>query len=112
MQVINKGYLPNCTEQPKNECHHDQQTDYIYQRFPHDLNATPQHSKFELESSVEEPSDIHCVADTEVVNLAISNLNVADVADKYGKWVRSRGATLNPLTTSSAGTTTNAPRHK
>lgn len=50
-------------------------------RYTPDLNATPQHSGFELESSVEEPSEIHRVADTEVVNLAISNLDVADVAD-------------------------------
>jgi len=52
-----------------------------WSRYTPDLNATPQHSGFELESSVEEPSEIHRVADTEVVNLVISNLDVADVAD-------------------------------
>ena len=52
-----------------------------WSRYTPDLSATAQQADSELESPVIEQAENHRVADTEVTDLAIPDLNVADVAD-------------------------------
>jgi len=52
-----------------------------WSRYTPDLSATVQQADSELESPVIEQAENHRVADTEVTDLAIPDLNVADVAD-------------------------------
>lgn len=52
-----------------------------WSRYVPGFTATTQHSVFELESPVKEPVKKHRVADTEVTDSVITDLDVADVAD-------------------------------